>query len=119
MTPSDLDAWVTSSGTCSATRGNRVTRREQRVLAYVNRLRDQLGLKPLKRLPEGEPEERMKCPIARALAVGGLAADVGPELICVFAQTGRALLEVEPPKYVADWINAFDNGRFPHLELGS
>lgn len=90
------------------------TKREQRVLAYVNRLRAELGLTPLTRLPNGRRYEYASCPIANALSAGRLRGEVEGDSIVVRDRYSWAIeLYVAPPGYVYEWIGDFDGGKVP------
>jgi len=104
-----------------------MTKIEERVLRYVNRLRKEHKIgRPLKRLRKGEIGDWSGCTIARSLTSKSTAAgvtmsriDIGPpkEAGSVFGGPrifGRTT--TTPPKYVGDFIDRFDEGKLPHLE---
>lgn len=89
-----------------------------KVLAYVNRLRKQLGRRPLKRLPKGEVCCAESCPIARALKPTDGYAEVDDTEIVVVRGAGfdaREVLKTKPPRYVTRFVRHFDNGLIPEL----
>lgn len=100
----------------------------KRVLAWVNKQRVKLGWKPLKRLKPGYVGHDVKCSIAQSLSRKGFVAFVsgGPE-ISVFKGNGpdgtlwpdaaNPVLEVPTPKYVQNWIDAFDSDKYPELVI--
>lgn len=89
---------------------------KERVLRYVNRLRQEYGIGPaLDELPKGRPGCPWACVIARAIHGG-----VDTERISVghdgLGPRHRAHEDIEiPPKYVAAFIRAFDRGCYPEL----
>lgn len=96
-----------------------MSKAEQKVLAYVNRQRAKLKLKPLKRLPKGFPGICRACPIANALSVGGYAADVDAGHLEVWPEEKPDVtsLSTDLPKYVSRFVEDFDEGKYPHLEV--
>ncbi len=76
-------------------------------MAYVNRLRAKHGLgAPLEDLPKGRPAKTGSCPLAKALGpnaqVDGAFAEVGVECVRL-------------PRYVGDFVERFDDGKYPDL----
>jgi hypothetical protein len=86
-------------------------RQHKRVLAYVNRLRAELGESPLDALPRGVCGKAEICPIANALPK---PASVDVSGIYVYENDVWECV-AEPPAYVVDWIRSFDDGRYPEL----
>lgn len=74
------------------------------VLKWVNAERTYLGMTKLTELPKGEPQIATCCVIARALD-GESGSD----------STWRADGCIEHPPYVKRFIQAFDEGKYPHL----
>lgn len=79
--------------------------RNDRVLAYVNRLRGKMGEDPITELPKGIPCNTWQCPIARSLPGSAMS---GP--LAIVAYTGDDRHSFTPPAYVRRWMNDFDNG---------
>lgn len=77
---------------------------ETKVLNYCNRLRAMQGLRPVKTLALGVVGHCNKCVIART---AGVTAERG------YCEVG--LDEVKNPKYIRDFIKAFDRCAYPHL----
>lgn len=88
----------------------------QRVLVWVNKQREKLGLRPLKHLKKGRIGSPNACSIAASLSTKSLYTEVDSINIEVW-RGEDAVLNVAPPKYVADWIFRFDEGRYPELAL--
>lgn len=84
------------------------------VLAFCNRIREEQGLKPIKKLPRGVQRSNTCCPVARALQ---------PLDPCVNGRTVRFNTRNDNfwratkilPKYVGTFIGRFDRGDFPEL----
>ena len=123
---------------------------EQRVLAWVNRIRTKYGEKPILALIPGLPTSNSYCVIAQSLDNSDIivCVTVEPnsklnedgfgELVFDNPNAGRefcnswgiarfslseddddpyaAPITVKLPKYVAEFANNFDNGKYPHLE---
>lgn len=96
----------------------------KRVLAYVNRLRLRLGMKPVKFLAAGSIGSPTECSIAATLTTKYTKADVTGSSILVSRMSrvsgNRAgdivqTLSESPPQYVGEWIKAFDKGDLPGL----
>ena len=91
----------------------------QRTLAYVNKLRKLQGRKPLKRMPKGRPMMITACPVAKALtspfgnATARTSSKHGPQII-FYDRVGRHHI-VRGPKYVNDFMEAFDCSYIPEL----
>lgn len=92
-----------------------MTRREEKVLAYVNRLRVKRGHAPIDALPKGRVAKTEACTLACAFAPEYVEVDYG--LISFFE--GPTQEDVIPPKYVSEFIEDFDDRKFPHLISGS
>jgi len=78
----------------------------QRTLAFINRMRREKGLRPLKRLPKGDQVDSVSCPVARGIQ--GF----------VYSETYKARRmddELPLPQYVQQFVSAFDDGRIPEL----
>lgn len=84
-------------------------KRTEKVIAWVNRLREKWNLPPIADLAQGDTEEGHSCPIAVSLDdnvwVGFRAKDYG-EGPLVVERFNREVCEV--PQYVRDWIDKFD-----------
>ena len=76
-----------------------------RVLAYVNRIRKELGKKPIKRLPKGERRSPVSCPIARGIGSGARFSGVA------ITPNGH----YDAPQYVRNFVYLFDSGQYPEL----
>lgn len=96
----------------------------KRVLAYVNRLRLRLGLKPVKFLTAGSLGSPTECSIAATLTTKYTRADVTGTSILVNRRSrvsGNRVGDIvqtfteTPPIYVREWIKAFDQGDLPGL----
>lgn len=94
-----------------------------RVLDWVNRQRAEvLGKPPLKRLPKGYREECEACPIAQALRPPARSAFTFVEVFYGYVEWGSYAAGVVrraraiPPRYVTDFVAAFDNGDLPQFD---
>lgn len=78
----------------------------QRTLAFVNRIRVEQGRRPLRRLPKGT-YGFYECPVAVAtgMRVSWFDADHGPSYLDLH----------KAPRYVGEFVLAFDTGRIPEL----
>lgn len=95
------------------------------VLRYVNKLRDDQGRPPIDQLPVGRRENICACPIGNALSFEpGKGAwveaevqddDPGGKAKITYTDSRGSRKTVTTPKYVNDFIVAFDNGRIPEL----
>lgn len=105
----------------------------KRVLEYVNRIRIKHNCKPLKALPKGRPGGiravsgkhcgTKGCVIANALLAvvpSGGFVDVDGEQIA-FGKNHEIPYDkyerIDVPQYIAKFIDRFDNGSYPQLEL--
>lgn len=90
--------------------------REERVLRYVNRLREERKIGPaLDALPKGDFEDSRTCPLAIALT-----SDVDDDGVAVYGdQIFIGDSSITPPLYVEQFVAAFDAGRYPHLEAAA
>ncbi|MCW2958135.1 MAG: hypothetical protein JWP18_938 [Solirubrobacterales bacterium] len=84
---------------------------EEAALAWVNEVRRTAGWAALDALPPGVPCEPCDCPIGRA--VGGGVEHDGRVLLWA---TGERL---ELPPRVLAFLEAFDVGAFPELEVAA
>lgn len=96
----------------------------KKVLKYVNKMRSELGLQPLKYLTAGFLADVSKCSIANSLTSKYTTASVTGDRISVTRfsrlrgnKLGKPIqsISVAPPAYVTDWITAFDSGYMPGL----
>lgn len=104
----------------SKTKVRRAPKREERVLAYVNRIRAELGYRPRKALAKGVPGDSCKCPVARSLPHLAEVDDTELE-VYTYGENGgiygrNILLERKLPGYVSKFVSDFDFGKYPHLE---
>jgi hypothetical protein len=85
--------------------------RAEKVLGWVNRVRKAQGMSPIARLPKGRVMDMCDCPVARALG--------GAETVLLVSEfpSNFPIHRVEHPKYVQSFIQAFDAGRYPELEV--
>lgn len=91
----------------------------RRTLGWVNEVRKAAGLKPLAKLPPGEPKNECNCPIARALKPAGARGVSGiglavknpaPKKVLGIAVEGwEPVLELPIPDVVEGFISEFDN----------
>lgn len=101
------------------------------VLKYVNQARVALGMTEIMDLPKGERENPETCPVAQALAmeqdyfsVDNDWIDFGDEgyaqkVIAVWGDAdGDSRYEhVRTPKPIAEFVNAFDDGKLSEYEF--
>lgn len=90
---------------------------ERQTLAFVNHLREKWGLgDPVAELPPGIPHEVQECPVARGVRAGNTrhvrATTVG--VLLLSADCHPELCE-SVPLPVAEFMRAFDAGRYPKL----
>jgi hypothetical protein len=101
-----------------------VTQRQQRTLAFCNRVRVALGKKPRQTLAKGELSDPEKCPIARTICEYGIKA-TSQTLVAQFGED-RTLLSgagfdvsangyIDLPLYARDFVRTFDSGGYPEL----
>ena len=93
----------------------KLARREERVLNWVNRIREKMGRKPIMKLKRGYAGDPQRCPLAQSL--GGRLTIRGLESTwsVVVHEPGR-LLPRHFRLYVDDFVSDFDEGRYHHLE---
>lgn len=102
------------------------TRKDTRkVLRYVNRIRAEVGLRPLLYLAKGEVGNAMKCSIAASLTTKYTVAEVSTETINVYRKArlrhntpGNVVQTVTRhplPKFMSEWIERFDSHIMPGL----
>ena len=87
------------------------TRQYQRVLGYVNRIRAERDLPLLNLLPKGGRGYSHTCPIAIAVEGRQDAKRTSWE-----TWKGDTVYR-DSPAYVQDFVDRFDGGNFPELEL--
>jgi hypothetical protein len=75
-----------------------------RVLKWVNRVRADNGLKPLKKLPIGMTRSITTCPISKAISRE--CSTYGNS--CAFVDTFGETVEIPTPLYVQDFIEEVD-----------
>jgi hypothetical protein len=86
------------------------------VLAEVNRLRAEHGLRRLSEMPKGSPDIAHACPVANALSNGFKVRVYPPSELGergwygVGPTMGKLL-----PQVLADFARAFDDGAYPDL----
>lgn len=102
------------------------TRKDTRkVLRYVNRIRDELGLRPLLYLAKGEVGNAMRCSIAASLTTKYTVAEVDADSITVYRKArlrgnkpgnvAQTVSRSPLPKHVSQWIQRFDSHTLPGL----
>ncbi len=93
----------------------------RRVLGWVNRQRAKLGLRPLKRLYKGHPNDPERCVIAASIAtVKDSHAEIDPSNHPEFdgsfdIRRGDKEIQGRLPKYVNYYANRFDSRAYPEL----
>lgn len=88
------------------------------VLDWVNRARAEYhigGGEPLDALPMGRRQSCYECPIA--VALGGRDALTGVVSYAIYFE--RINKTVYPPAYVGQFIQAFDRGEIPALDVNA
>lgn len=88
-------------------------RLERDVIAWINRVREQLDLPPIKKLSKGLPRESQECPIAISLARGSrFHADVRDTMYRVYDVDYRLVLKGRLSRPAMAFVKLFD---FPDL----
>ncbi len=86
------------------------------LLAWINDFRKELGRPPVAAIVRGHRGSACHCPVARTVVFGGDAAViVGHVYTTVYGK--RCPVTRNVPALVSDFISAFDEGRYPGLEL--
>ncbi len=80
-------------------------------LDWVNKVRVATGQKVLKSLPKGERNRFKKCPVA--IGIGGEVAS--GDMVYV-VRDGITLEVLNVPSTVGNFVDAFDDGKYPELE---
>lgn len=90
-------------------------KQEERLLAWVNKQRVQLGRKPIGHLERGDPKVADSCPIAKSL---GFLCDVEDTHWRHYEVKGDYSSDIRQrlPIYVQDFVKRFDRGNYPGLE---
>lgn len=83
---------------------------EERVLRWVNEIRTEHELKPLKRLNKGRRTSPHRCALANSLK-----ADHVSQSWIVLDSASDPGDGIHPPQFVNQFIVNFDRGRYPHL----
>lgn len=91
-----------------------MSRTEQRVLAFCNRIRAKLGLKPRKRLVKGNKDDCFRCVVSNTIASPSSEFIVSDDCSIVAGHNGKEV-GVRTPKYIKDFMRRFDAGEYPHL----
>lgn len=92
----------------------------KRVLAWVNRIRVEIGLKPRKTLALGVMEDGEHCSIANSIQTKRFWTDIDGASISVYNRaTDTVVLHRSCPKYVTTWTKRFDEGQYPELVKNS
>jgi hypothetical protein len=88
--------------------------KKRRVLKWINEYGSRQGWKPLKSIPKGIRRSSYDCPIARAtyLLVDGTHL-VDPS--CSSTYNGSIVCDL--PDFVRKFIDDFDEGKYPELEV--
>lgn len=97
--------------------------RTKRVLRYVNKIRADFGLKPVRYLATGHTGHSESCSIALTLLTKYTHAEVNGTTIDVSRysrvknQRGNEIQSksYDVPTYVTEWISSFDEGNYPGL----
>jgi hypothetical protein len=80
-------------------------------LDWVNKVRGATGLKALKSLPKGERNRSRKCPVA--IGIGG---EVASGDMAYVMRNGIVMEIMTVPSTVGNFVDAFDDGKYPELE---
>lgn len=96
---------------------------ERQLVGWVNRMRRKIEprMRYIARLPKGEPQDGANCPLARAISTGITGeALVDGDKVLFYGEAGseRLVLSGKTPQYVSRFLDHFDAGDFPGLELG-
>lgn len=85
---------------------------EQETLDFINSVRRDLAMLPIRELPQGTPGNAGDCVIARGLGGTLRAARVGYGVANVDGPQGRTYVL---PAHVAGFVDRFDHGDYPRL----
>lgn len=101
-----------------------MTQRQQRTLAFCNRVRVALGKKPRKTLAKGNLSDSKSCPIANTIYEYGIRA--ASTFLIVDHKSDRLMLtgagfdvsvdgRIRYPQYASEFVARFDQGQIPEL----
>ncbi|MCH7549649.1 MAG: hypothetical protein IH969_08980 [Candidatus Krumholzibacteriota bacterium] len=90
--------------------------KHKRVLDYVNRIRKALGYKPRKTLAKGIRGKASICPIACSIPVVVFTDSESMVFLNPGIPKNAGIVEeMQHPQYVTDFIDNFDDGKYPEL----
>lgn len=87
------------------------SRDKKNALAFANRVRRILGKKPVSVLKRGRPNMEDRCPLANT--IGGVTVDGNQ----VEYRSNDLTIRVECPDTIARFVDDFDCGEYPELEV--
>lgn len=87
---------------------------KQDAFEFINKIREELGMEPIHELPKGKRKSPYSCPVAQGLKN---SHKVIVNSVYVHLGMGDSKIQYILPTHVGRFVERFDEGKYPELEL--